>query len=24
LSETVFFSAEIAEGSITDMMPPKR
>ena len=24
LSETVFFGAEIAEGSITDMMPPKR
>jgi dihydrolipoamide dehydrogenase len=24
LSETVFFTAEIAEGSITDMMPPKR
>jgi dihydrolipoamide dehydrogenase len=24
LSETVFFSAEMAEGSITDMMPPKR
>ena len=24
LSETVFFSAEIAEGSITDMMPAKR
>jgi dihydrolipoamide dehydrogenase len=24
LSETVFFSAEIAEGSITDMMPPKK
>ncbi len=24
LSETVFFSAEIAEGTITDMMPPKR
>jgi dihydrolipoamide dehydrogenase len=24
LSETVFFSAEIAEGSITDMIPPKR
>jgi dihydrolipoamide dehydrogenase len=24
LSETIFFSAEIAEGSITDMMPPKR
>src|SRR5204862_5864718 len=24
LSETVFFAAEIAEGSITDMMPPKR
>jgi dihydrolipoyl dehydrogenase len=24
LSETFFFSAEIAEGSITDMMPPKR
>jgi dihydrolipoamide dehydrogenase len=23
LSETVFFTAEIAEGSITDMMPPK-
>jgi dihydrolipoamide dehydrogenase len=23
LSETVFFGAEIAEGSITDMMPPK-
>jgi len=24
LSETVFFGAEIAEGSITDMMPPKK
>ena len=24
LSETVFFSAEMAEGSITDMMPPKK
>ncbi len=24
LSETVYFSAEIAEGTITDMMPPKR
>ncbi|MEO5694809.1 MAG: dihydrolipoyl dehydrogenase [Usitatibacter sp.] len=24
LSETVFFTAEMAEGSITDMMPPKR
>jgi dihydrolipoamide dehydrogenase len=24
LSETVFFSAEIADGTITDMMPPKR
>jgi dihydrolipoamide dehydrogenase len=24
LSETVFFTAEIAEGSITDMMPPKK
>ncbi len=24
LSETVFFSAEMAEGSITDLMPPKR
>ncbi|HXN15233.1 MAG TPA: NAD(P)/FAD-dependent oxidoreductase, partial [Usitatibacter sp.] len=24
LSETIFFSAEIAEGSITDMMPAKR
>ena len=24
LSETVFFNAEIAEGSITDMMPPKK
>jgi dihydrolipoamide dehydrogenase len=24
LSESVFFTAEIAEGSITDMMPPKR
>ncbi len=24
LSETVFFGAEIAEGSITDMMPPRR
>jgi len=24
LSETVFFGAEIAEGTITDMMPPKR
>ena len=24
LSETVYFGAEIAEGSITDMMPPKR
>jgi dihydrolipoamide dehydrogenase len=24
LSETIFFSAEIAEGSITDMMPPKK
>jgi dihydrolipoamide dehydrogenase len=24
LSETVFFSAEIAEGSITDMLPPKK
>ena len=24
LSETIFFSAEMAEGSITDMMPPKR
>jgi dihydrolipoamide dehydrogenase len=24
LSETFFFGAEIAEGSITDMMPPKR
>ncbi len=24
LSETVFFTAEIAEGSITDMMPAKR
>ena len=24
LSETVFFTAEIAEGSITDMIPPKR
>ena len=24
LSETVFFSAEIAEGTITDMMPPKK
>jgi len=24
LSETVFFSAEMAEGTITDMMPPKR
>jgi dihydrolipoamide dehydrogenase len=24
LSETVFFSAEMVEGSITDMMPPKR
>ena len=24
LSETIFFGAEIAEGSITDMMPPKR
>jgi dihydrolipoamide dehydrogenase len=24
LSETVYFTAEIAEGSITDMMPPKR
>jgi dihydrolipoamide dehydrogenase len=23
LSETVFFGAEIAEGTITDMMPPK-
>jgi dihydrolipoamide dehydrogenase len=24
LSETVFFSAEMAEGSITDMLPPKK
>jgi dihydrolipoamide dehydrogenase len=24
LSETVYFTAEIAEGTITDMMPPKR
>jgi dihydrolipoamide dehydrogenase len=24
LSETVFFSAEMAEGTITDMMPPKK
>jgi len=24
LSETVFFGAEIAEGTITDMMPPKK
>ena len=24
LSETVFFTAEMAEGSITDMMPPKK
>ena len=24
LSETIFFAAEIAEGSITDMMPPKK
>ena len=24
LSETVFFGAEIAEGSITDMLPPKK
>jgi dihydrolipoamide dehydrogenase len=24
LSETLFFTAEIAEGSITDMMPPKK
>ena len=24
LSETIFFGAEIAEGSITDMMPPKK
>jgi dihydrolipoamide dehydrogenase len=24
LSETIFFSAEMAEGSITDLMPPKR
>ena len=24
LSESVFFCAEIAEGSITDMMPPKK
>jgi len=24
LSETVFFTAEIAEGSITDMLPPKK
>ena len=24
LSETVFFSAEIADGTITDMMPPRR
>jgi dihydrolipoamide dehydrogenase len=24
LSETVFFTAEMAEGTITDMMPPKR
>ena len=24
LSESVFFAAEIAEGSITDMMPPKK
>jgi len=24
LSETVFFTAEMAEGSITDLMPPKR
>ncbi|HEY2627765.1 MAG TPA: dihydrolipoyl dehydrogenase [Usitatibacter sp.] len=24
LSETVYFSAEMAEGTITDMMPPKR
>jgi dihydrolipoamide dehydrogenase len=24
LSETIFFTAEIAEGSITDMMPPKK
>ena len=24
LSETVFFSAEIAEGTITDMMPAKK
>ena len=24
LSETIFFSAEMAEGSITDMLPPKR
>jgi dihydrolipoamide dehydrogenase len=24
LSETIFFSAEMAEGSITDMMPPKK
>ncbi len=24
LSETVYFTAEMAEGTITDMMPPKR
>jgi dihydrolipoamide dehydrogenase len=24
LSETFYFSAEMAEGTITDMMPPKR
>jgi len=24
LSETIFFSAEIADGTITDLLPPKR